>query len=117
MAMSKASPEADIRTIEQNTIGIAFLGTPHHGGNYADWITFSLRMTAWLKRSNINIVEVLKPDSEILADIQKAFHSLLAQRDESKVKLNVVCFWEEIPVKGIGEVRLFMPCVGLPLTS
>jgi hypothetical protein len=78
--LSKASPETDIPLIEEHTVGIAFLGTPHHGSDYAAWITFASNMTNWMKRSNKDIVAVLKPNSEVLATIQKGFQGLLSRK-------------------------------------
>jgi hypothetical protein len=63
-------------------------------------------LTDWLKRSNKNIVAVLEPDSETLANIQKGFQSLLSNRASDDKKVNVICFFEEMPVIGFGDVGI-----------
>ena len=103
LSLSKSSPETDILLIEEHTVGIAFIGTPHHGSDYAAWIILASSLTNWLKRSNKNIVAVLKPDSEVLAGIQKSFQGLLARRRDVGKKISVTCFFEELPVTGVGE--------------
>ncbi|KAI9667847.1 MAG: hypothetical protein M1821_000666 [Bathelium mastoideum] len=103
LTLSRASPEDDIRSIERDTMGIAFLGTPHHGSDYAAWVTFASNMTKWIKGSNKNIVAVLQPDSEVLANIQKGFDRLLSIRSDAGNKIRVVCFYEELPVVGLGD--------------
>jgi len=103
LSVSKSSPETDIPLIEEHTVGIAFIGTPHHGSDYAAWITLVSSLTNWLKQSNKNIVAVLKPDSEVLAGIQKSFQGLLAKRRDAGKKICVTCFFEELPVTGVGE--------------
>lgn len=58
-----------------------------------------------IKHPNQNIVSVLRPGSEILARIQDGFHTLLRQRRNEESQINVTCFYEELPLHGIGKVR------------
>ena len=61
-------------------------------------------MTKWIKTSNRDIVAVLQPDSEVLANVGKGFQGLLSRRSDAGDKIAVVCFYEELPVKGLGHV-------------
>ena len=104
LSISRTSPEPDIALLETHTQGIAFLGTPHHGSDYAAWGTLASDLTRWLKRTNRDIIAVLQPQSEILATIQKGFQRLLSVRQSSNHRIAVTCFYEELPVTGISEV-------------
>ena len=57
-----------------------------------------------LKRANEDIVEVLKPGSEMLRVVEKSFHNILRLRKEEGSEISITCFYEELPVIGIGEV-------------
>jgi protein SERAC1 len=60
---------------------------------------------ALFKTTNILLVEVLKPDSEVLARIQQEFHTMLrARADAGMPAIKITCFFEELPVHGAGEV-------------
>ena len=60
----------------------------------------------FLKQSNSSIVEVLRNDSEVLARIQAEFHTMLGARvQEGQRPINITCFYEELPLPGVGEVR------------
>jgi pimeloyl-ACP methyl ester carboxylesterase len=105
LSSSRYSPFEHIQQIERNTVGIVFLGTPHLGADAAKWATFASRMLSAVRQTNVNIVEVLKPDSEMLENIQKNFHSVLRQRIDTQQPIEITCFFEQLPVKIAGEVR------------
>lgn len=75
--LSRASPEAHLRKLELNTLGLLFMGTPHFGSDKARWGSFCTTMVGVVKTANRPIVNVLKPDSEMLGSIQKKFHEIL----------------------------------------
>jgi hypothetical protein len=104
LILSKSSPDTDIQLLEGHTIGLAFLGTPHHGSDYAAWVNFATQVTSLMKKSNREIVAVLQPESEVLAAIQKGFHAVLSRRINAGDGLSVTCFYEELPVTGVGDV-------------
>ena len=105
LAQSRNSAEPHIRQIEHCTMGLLFLGTPHHGANLAAWASLASRMTRLLRRPNSDIVDVLTPGSEVLSRIQREFNNFLRTRQEGGHPISVTCFYEELPVAIVGEVR------------
>ncbi|KAN0113271.1 Alpha/Beta hydrolase fold [Hyaloscypha variabilis] len=102
--LSNCSPEVDIQSIEKHTVGLAFLGTPHHGSDHAGWLSFATSLTGCLKKMNQEIIACLKPQSEVLAMIQKGFHTLLSKRNDAGSKIAVTCFPEQLPVTLVGHI-------------
>lgn len=102
---SRNSAEAHLRQIIECTTGIAFLGTPHCGSDLANWAKIFGSVANMIKKTNTSLLETLRPESEVLARIQKDFHTMLrSRRDEGKPQLKISCFYEELPVRGVGEV-------------
>lgn len=101
---SRNNHEQFLRQIEENTAGIVFLGVPHFGSDLASWGSFATQMIHVLKRANKDIVRVLEPESEILRNVGLGFHNILERRKEKGSKISITCFYEELPVIGVGEV-------------
>ncbi|RYP46683.1 hypothetical protein DL768_007155 [Monosporascus sp. mg162] len=103
---SKTSPENHLQRILNCTLGILFLGTPHSGTGLAKVAERLIQLVSNpATRTNLRILEVLCRDSEVLARIQDDFHSLLRCRDnEGFPPIEITCFYEELPLPGIGEV-------------
>ncbi|KAE8156908.1 hypothetical protein BDV40DRAFT_293146 [Aspergillus tamarii] len=99
---SKLRPEPHLHNILRSTRGIIFLGTPHHGASLAKWADFVCRSISLVKQTNSEIVNVLKRDSEVLARIQDGFHTMV--RSVGPPPIEVTCFYEEVPVLGVGLV-------------
>jgi len=104
LALSKSSPEAHLQKVQTNTVGLAFLGTPHFGADLALWGAYGTQLLNIVKKSNKEIVQVLKPDSEMLAIIQKRFHEILRSRQAANQPIWVACFHEELPLPVLGMV-------------
>lgn len=103
--MSKNSAESHIRQLLECTAGIAFLGTPHCGSDLGTWAKVFGHFTDVFKKTNTDLLGTLRPQSEVLARIQQEFHTMLrARRDDGKLVLSICCFYEELPVKGVGAV-------------
>lgn len=62
-------------------------------------------MTNILKRTKKDLLAVLDPGSEVLASIQNRFHHVLRIRQAEGTAIEVTCFFEELPVSPIGEVK------------
>lgn len=102
--LSRSSAERHIRQIGDCTIAIAFLGTPNFGADLASWAKFGTDVARMVKHVNPDIVSVLRPGSEMLANIQSGFHQLLRLRKEEDAEISITCFYEELPLSIIGEV-------------
>lgn len=88
--------------IERCTIAVAFLGTPHRGSGltpFASSVANILR--AGGKRVNTEIVQLLRRNSEVLADIEDSY-AVWVRRNSSRFDLT--CFYEELELPAIGMV-------------
>ncbi|KAJ4288699.1 hypothetical protein N0V88_007230 [Collariella sp. IMI 366227] len=96
--------EPHLHNVLRLTGGIAFLGTPHHGSGLARWAEVLSRSIGVIKQTNTQIVEVLKRDSEVLSRIQDGFHTMILARGKEGQPIEISCFFEELPLPGIGQV-------------
>ncbi len=72
----------------------------------ASWASVFSGLANVLKKSNTDLLGVLRPESEVLARLQQDFHTMLRDRaDSGKPALKITCFFEDLPVRGVGEVR------------
>ena len=101
---SRNAVEKFLHQIERYTAGIIFLGVPHCGADLAAWANFGTRMVSILRRANKDIVGVLKPKSEMLRVAENDFYKILRLRKDEGSEISITCFYEELPVIGIGEV-------------
>ena len=92
------------KQILEYTRAIAFLGTPHRGSDLADWATIAGNMINLVKSTNTNILGVLKPDSEVLEDLTKRFHTMMRSRERAGgTSIRITCFCEQLPVSKAGK--------------
>ena len=78
------------------TLGVVFLGTPHHGSKTASLGKIALELTRlFLQNPNTKILRALEIDSEILERISRSFGQILASG-----KIKVHSFQEELDTKG-----------------
>ena len=99
---SKNSAEKYLNQVERCTVGIVFLGVPHCGSDIEAWATIGRRMVGLFTPTNKDILSVLNPDSEMLHMVENNFHTNLRQRMDDPIE--IAGFYEELAVKGIGEV-------------
>ncbi len=59
-----------------------------------------------IKKTNTEIVKVLTHDSEVLAQIQDGFHTMVLARSKEGQPIEISCFYEELPMPGIGQVSV-----------
>jgi protein SERAC1 len=91
------------------TRGIIFLATPHSGSGLVSVAERLVRLLGTMTITNMRIIRVLRKDSEILARIQSDFYSLLRCRDtDGLAQIEITCFYEELPMPGIGEVSTIL---------
>lgn len=103
--VARGAAQQYLKNILESTVAIAFMGTPHVGSTKAEWATPLTRLSNVLRKTNSEIVQVLKPGSEMLANLQQEFHTMLDDRTKNHKKtMEIFCFYEELPVVGVGEV-------------
>ena len=105
LSLSRSRSEAHLKQLEQHTIGIVFLGTPHYGSDLAAWGTVCTKLVKIFKDANSDIVSVLRPESEVLRDTQDCFGQLLEARKNEGCKINITCFYEELAMPVVGQVE------------
>lgn len=101
---SRSAAQTVLRQVEQYTAGIVFLEVPHCGSDLAAWASLGTRIANILQPANKDIVGVLEPGSEMLRVVEKGFSSILSLRKDAGHEIPVTCFYEELPVIGIGEI-------------
>ena len=105
LLIARGAAQQHLKDILESTAAIAFMGTPHCGSTYADWATPLTRLSKALRQPNSQILQVLKPGSEMLANLEQEFHTMLDDRIRNqKQTMEIFCFYEELPVTGIGKV-------------
>ncbi|KAK4118485.1 hypothetical protein N657DRAFT_583555 [Parathielavia appendiculata] len=110
LVTSRQRPEEHLQNILQSTRGIAFLGTPHHGAGLARWAELLSRHIGLVKQTNTEIVAVLRRESEVLARIQDGFHTMVKARSrEGQGQIDITCFFEELPLPGVGQHSAILP--------
>ena len=102
---ARNSAEPHIEGLLDCTVGVCFLGTPHCGSQLANWASIFGNIANVVKTTNASLLDVLKPESEVLARVQQDFHTMLrARNNQGQPPLKITCFYEELPVRNIGEV-------------
>ncbi len=82
------------------------MGTPHCGSDLAGMAVIGGRFLQYFRRVNHETLEILQQKSEVMARIRQDFHTMLRGRDQSEDKqIAIICFYEELPVRAIGEVK------------
>lgn len=87
-----------LHDIETHTIGICFLGTPHRGAILATWGERFARMFNIFKPVNYQMVSLLEPRSKALHEMRRSFYNLLEKRKDESSRIQIVCFYETIPM-------------------
>jgi len=68
------------------------------------------RALGLIKQTNSGILEVLTRESEVLARVQDGFFTMIRSRDQEKLPpVQITCFFEELPLPGIGLVGRRVP--------
>ena len=57
-----------------------------------------------VKQTNSKALETLMRQSEVLERIQDGFFAILRVRQQENVPIRITCFFEELPLPGIGTV-------------
>ncbi|KFY69520.1 hypothetical protein V496_00173 [Pseudogymnoascus sp. VKM F-4515 (FW-2607)] len=93
--------------ILSSTCGIAFLGTPHAGSDLETFATAVANIVSLVKTPNKKLLKVLGRNSEVLANIENGFLTMvqrrLGDRQSSLKPIALHAFVEEMPVDFLGR--------------
>ncbi|KAJ3542903.1 hypothetical protein NM208_g3855 [Fusarium decemcellulare] len=102
--LSRNNPEPHLRGIFDCIKGIIFLGTPHRGSWLADWARIPASALWVIKSTNKSLLQILETDHKYLQSIQTRFWSMVREQQNTGRELEVTCFFEELPLSGIGKI-------------
>lgn len=69
----------------------------------ADWAKFPASALGVVKSVNWKLLEVLGSDNELLESIQDDFSRMLLQLGRAESRLEITCFFEELPLPVVGK--------------
>ncbi|KAL2204237.1 hypothetical protein CC79DRAFT_1389020 [Sarocladium strictum] len=101
---SRSHPDKHLQDLFQSLRGIVFMGTPHKGSWMASWAKFPAAALKVFKSTNASILDILETKNQLLQDIQDDFWAMIREQREGGRRLDVSCFFEELPIAGVGLV-------------
>ena len=81
------------------------MGTPHSGAAIAKWAELYAKSIGLFKQTTSKMLEVLTIESEVLERIQTDFHTLIRELNHAGNPIQLICFYEEKGLPGVGTVR------------
>ncbi|KAF1965939.1 hypothetical protein BU23DRAFT_436621, partial [Bimuria novae-zelandiae CBS 107.79] len=105
LQLSENHSEQHLSQVEKSVVGIAFLGTPHCGSEFAPFakaVGSSLRLVG--KRVNVDILDTLKRDSQVLLDVEDWFGHWRRRCASAHRNIQITCFFEELELPLVGKV-------------
>ncbi|OBT86412.1 hypothetical protein VE02_05291 [Pseudogymnoascus sp. 03VT05] len=101
---SRNHPEPHLCDVFKHTTGIIFMGTPHRGSWMADWMKIPASRLGVLKSTNKSLLEVLETNNQLLESVNVRFWSMVRGQRESGRRLEISCFFEELPLPVVGHI-------------
>jgi protein SERAC1 len=80
------------------------MGTPHTGSWMAKWAKIPASALGIVKSTNTTLLKILETDDQLLESIQGGFLSMIRDLREGNRRLEVTCFFEELPLPVAGKV-------------
>lgn len=102
--LSRNHPEPHLKTVFQATKAFIFMGTPHTGSWMAHWASVPAKALGILKSTNRSLLKVLETDDQLLESLQQRFLAMLRDLREADRRLEITCFYEELPLPVAGIV-------------
>ena len=102
--LSRNNPEAHLQGMFNCTKGVVFMGTPHKGSWMADWAKIPAGALGLVKSANRSLLKVLETDDQLLEAIQVDFQSMVRELRENGRRVEVTCFFEELPLPVAGKI-------------
>jgi hypothetical protein len=109
LTTSSVSKLAHLKRVQQDVVGVCFLGTPHRGSSAASMgkIAFNISKIAYT-HANTNLLKSLERNSETLDRIGDGFANLLYERN-----FKIHSFRETKPMKGVMIVEPYSAQIGV----
>ncbi|KIW31483.1 uncharacterized protein PV07_03129 [Cladophialophora immunda] len=104
LRISEASGDANLAAIVHHTRGIAFIGTPHGGSWLASWAKTPAAILGLAMRTDLSLLSLLKPNSEVLSRIHDDFLSMIRRRGSQHHAVELACFYETLPLVGRTQI-------------
>ncbi|KAK5442735.1 hypothetical protein LTS15_010942 [Exophiala xenobiotica] len=101
---SRNNPESHLKKIFECTKGIIFMGTPHTGSWIANWAKVPASALGVVKSTNKSLLKILETDDQLLESVQVGFLEMIRELRENNRRLEVTCFFEELPLPVFGKV-------------
>ena len=103
---SRGSADQHTQHILEHIKGILFMGTPHCGSGLAEWAVIGSKFLQYFRPVNQGTLEILQQKSEVMARIRQDFHTMLrGWSQRRKREIAIIYFYEELPVRAVGEVK------------
>ncbi|KIX08072.1 uncharacterized protein Z518_02727 [Rhinocladiella mackenziei CBS 650.93] len=101
--LSRNNPEMRLKKIFDRIKGVIFMGTPHTGNWMADWAKLPASALGILKSTNTTLLKILETDDQLIESIQVGFLAMIRDLRENNRRLEVTCFFEELPLPVVGK--------------
>jgi protein SERAC1 len=101
--LSRDDPEGLLQNIFNSVHGVAFMGTPHRGRWMSDWARIPPAALGLATPEYTSLFSVLETDEEQLNAIQSRFSAMI-EEPACVGRIVVACFYEELPVPGVGFI-------------
>jgi protein SERAC1 len=102
--LSRNNAEPHLRGVFECTRGIVFMGTPHRGAWMASWAKIPASALGMVKSTNKSLLAILETNDQLLESVQVRFWSMIRELREAGRRLEVTCFFEELPLAVVGKV-------------
>ncbi|ROV90962.1 hypothetical protein VSDG_07735 [Cytospora chrysosperma] len=102
--LSRNNPEAHLRGLFEFVKGIIFMGTPHKGSWMSDWARIPATALGFVKSNNKSLLTILQTNDQFLESIQVRFAAMVRELRENGRRIELTCFFEELPLRVVGKV-------------
>ncbi|ROV94770.1 hypothetical protein VMCG_08871 [Cytospora schulzeri] len=102
--LSRNNPEDHLQKIFKYVKGIMFMGTPHKGSWMSDWANIPATALGFVKSTNKSLLTILETNDQLLEAIQVQFSAMIRELRERGRRIEVTCFFEELPLPVVGKV-------------